>query len=130
MAGLQIEIKLVERSKLNKKVEELKNRISITFEAINADIAHQYLEKNIKEGNDVNRNVSYRNIQKLIKEMQSDNWFKTSEIAFDTNGRLIDGQQRLLAITKIDKPIILMIKKGCSPDAFFVMDSGKNKNTK
>lgn len=49
-------------------------------------------------------------------------------IAFDTNGRLIDGQHRLHAIIEAGVPIQISVTRGCSAASFSILDRGANRS--
>lgn len=59
--------------------------------------------------NDQNRNLSPRSVEKYESDMRDGMWGITSAtIAFDTDGRLIDGQHRLTALARVDDSEFVM----------------------
>ena len=48
-------------------------------------------------------------------------------IKFDWNGNLCDGQHRLSAIVKANRPVLMCIARNCDPADFVTYDSGVNR---
>ena len=96
------------------------------FKTITPDIAKLYLQKNTK-----NRTVTKSRVDAYCEEMKSGNWVCNGDtIRFDINGNLINGQHRLLAIIKSDKPIDILVVEGLPLEAFTTIDTGKMRNAK
>jgi hypothetical protein len=75
-----------------------------------------------------NRRYSTAIEAKYATEMRAGLWKTTHQgIAFDWDGFLLDGQHRLGAIVRVDKPIRLDIRVGCDPDTFDVLDVGHKR---
>lgn len=75
-----------------------------------------------------NRRYSTAIEAKWAAEMRAGLWKTTHQgIAFDWDGFLLDGQHRLGAIVKADKPIKLDVRVGCDPDTFDVLDVGHKR---
>ena len=65
----------------------------------------------------------------MTRDMEQGEWPLTHEaIAFDVDGRLIDGQHRLQAITNHGKPISMWICTDVAPDAARYIDNGAKRN--
>lgn len=91
------------------------------IELITPEIAQEMLEHNTK-----NRNPSRRRIDYYRQEMGKGNWkLGTDMIAFDTEGNLINGQHRLIALKEYGKPLHFVVGRNMSVDAFAVIDTGK-----
>lgn len=105
----------------------LKNKLmSITtnLETITPERAQNWLdEHNVK-----NRPINETNLQALLHDMKTDNFHLTGEtIKFASNGDLLDGQHRLMAIAKSKKPCKMMVMRGLSSDAFKYIDTGRTR---
>lgn len=87
-------------------------------------VAQRYLEKN-----NANRPLSIRTIRELAQAMENGEWQVNGEaIKFDIDGNLIDGQHRLNAIIKSDRPIKTFVLRDLSADSFKTLDTGKKRN--
>lgn len=64
---------------------------------------------------------------KLRAAIERDAWHVVGVIAFDRDGRLIDGQHRLTAIRAAGVPVPVIVLYGLDPDAFAVLDTGKKR---
>jgi len=76
-----------------------------------------------------NRKIRQKNVLWLSDLIKKGEWVVTHQgIAFDVNGRLIDGQHRLLAIAKsgIDTPIL--VTRNIEPEAFTAIDTHSRRN--
>lgn len=82
-------------------------------------IANAWLARNTN-----NRAPVQKQIDKLVTDLLNDAWMFTGEaIKFGTNGALLDGQHRLLAIAKAGVTAEVLIVTGVEPKAQNVMDS-------
>lgn len=98
--------------------------ISTTVECITPEIAKEYLKHNTK-----NRNINRRSVESLARDMKNGRFLHTHQgIAFDSEGTLIDGQHRLLAIVLADKPIEINVTRGLPPEAALFTDRGVSKS--
>lgn len=76
--------------------------------------------------NNGNRPVNQANIDKMVKDMLSNQWkYDGSPISFDKYGRLLNGQHRLKAIIKSGKTFPFKVNTGHQPEIFATMDIGK-----
>lgn len=97
---------------------------STAIETITPQIAQLYLKFNNN-----NRPLRKTHIRELASDMMAGNWQVTHQgIAFDTTGRLIDGQHRLHAIIEAGRPIQISVTKGCSASSFSILDRGSNRS--
>lgn len=72
-----------------------------------------------------NRNLSKSHVTYLANEIINGNWKLTHQgIAFDEQGRLIDGQHRLQAIINANIPIKMMVTTDEPVDKFAIIDRG------
>lgn len=82
------------------------------YESITPEIAREYLLHNSK-----NRIVKPRSVEAYARDMQRGDFRTTHQgIAFDTDGNLIDGQHRLLAIIMSNTPVTLLVTRGIPVD--------------
>jgi hypothetical protein len=91
---------------------------------ISPEMAAVFLEKNTG-----NRPVRKNVVDRYADEMKSGQWKATHQgIAFDINGRLVDGQHRLMGIMKADVTVKMMVTYNVEPDTFAVLDQGAKRN--
>lgn len=83
--------------------------IETTIVTITPQLAREWLASNIAN----NRNINHTRVAAYARTMASNGWNLTHQgIAFDEFGKLIDGQHRLLAIIRADKPVTMMVTRG------------------
>lgn len=93
------------------------------IETITPAIAKAYLLKN-----DNNRPLRQNHIRLLASDIKNGDWQITHQgIAFDSTGRLIDGQHRLHAIIQAGVGIQILVTRGCSSSSFSILDRGANR---
>ncbi len=91
------------------------------IENITPAIADEYLKLNTH-----NRKVSKASVAFLINEIQKGNWrFNGIPIIFGNSGKLLDGQHRLLAISKAGISKKFSVVRGVEDTAFITIDAGK-----
>lgn len=79
--------------------------------------------------NQENRKQSPTNANHLTRQIQNGKWmFNGESIKFDEDGRLVDGQHRLIAVVTANKSIDTAVSFGISRSAFHTMDTGKNRS--
>lgn len=79
---------------------------------VTSAIAEQWLE-----ANDGNRRLNWTYIGQLARDMKAGRFACTHQgIAFDTQGRLIDGQHRLWAVLEADMPVRMRVFYNESPE--------------
>jgi hypothetical protein len=92
--------------------------IRTAYENITPALAAEMLR-----GNSNNRKLRKDAIQHMASEMSAGRWVTTHQgIAFDDNGRLLDGQHRLHAIIKAGVSVVFSVSRGVPTDSFRVMD--------
>jgi hypothetical protein len=97
---------------------------STAIETITPHIAELYLKFNNN-----NRPLRKAHIKELASDIIGGNWQVTHQgIAFDTTGRLIDGQHRLHAIILAGVPIQISVTRGCSASSFSILDRGSSRS--
>jgi hypothetical protein len=81
------------------------------------------------ERNTANRKASALHVNALGRETTEDRWvFNGEPIKFARDGRLIDGQHRLMAVAKTGIPIETFVVFGLSPDAFATYNGSKRRS--
>lgn len=79
------------------------------------------------------QNTNNRTMRKLVvaryaEAIINDEWRLTQQgIAIDKNGVLLDGQHRLAAIVRAQKPIEIAMAMDCDPEIFKVLDTGATR---
>lgn len=90
---------------------------------ITPDLAAGWLDRNTN-----NRNVRPRKVSTYAAEILRGDWVVTGEgVKFDWDGRLIDGQHRLMAVVEADAPVQMFVFHGLAPDAQLVLDTGTKR---
>jgi len=98
--------------------------LTCRVETIAPHIAKAYLEKNFK-----NRKHSSMLVASYARDMKAGKWEITGDpIQFDTNGRLLNGQHRLLACVAADTPFQTAVVYGLNPSAQSIIDTGKPRS--
>lgn len=96
---------------------------SITVETL--DVTPD-LAKEMLNANEVNRNVSPDRVDRYKRAMLSDNWrFIGDPIRQGTDGRILDGQHRLIAIEESGVTVTLVVVRGIPVEDQKFMDSGR-----
>lgn len=94
------------------------------MERITPAKAAQYLKSN-----DGNRPLKEAVVRRFARALNAGHWRETHQgIAFNGDGRLLDGQHRLTAIVRTGVPARIMVSRGLSSDAFLVIDTGANRS--
>lgn len=93
------------------------------IETITPDLAAQYLQKNI-----INRQLRKMYVESLAGDMKRGDFILSHQgIAFDVNGRLIDGQHRLNAVVMSGVSVPMWVTRNVGVGAFRVMDIGAKR---
>ena len=109
-------------------VEELPNfsesQVKVSIETITPEEATAYLKANFK----ANRDKIHSNINSWALDMKQGRWkLSTDCIAFDVEGRLINGQNRLSAVEKANTPIQFLVARNFPTESINVLDLGKKR---
>lgn len=93
------------------------------------DIDPRTAEEILATRNQGNRPPKPNKVQQFAKDMQANRWGLTGDtIKFGSNGRLLDGQNRLSAAVRSGKPLRTHVVFGIDPNLFARMDIGKPRN--
>lgn len=88
--------------------------------AVGPEQAQKWLERNT-----ANRTVRPSRIKEYAAAMTEGRWLYTADpIRFDTAGKLIDGQHRLMAVVRSGATIDMHVVRGLSPEAQDAVDTG------
>lgn len=84
--------------------------------------------RGILSRNENNRKVSDQNILKYSRDMREQRWDVHMPIVIDTNGNLLDGQQRLLAALKSEQEkLTTVVVRNAKPSSQLTIDCGKKR---
>lgn len=96
---------------------------TINIETITPESAKLYLGHNTN-----NRNISKIKVKEYLEQMLRGQWrLSTDAIAFDTDGVLINGQHRLIALIEYGKPLQFLVGRNYKRETFSIIDTGKNR---
>ena len=94
-----------------------------TFEVVT--MTPQWASQLLGQTKQKNRKFKRRHLERLTSTIQSGNWYVTAQgIALDTENNILDGQHRLAAIVRAEKPIQIMLGRNLDPAIFNVVDTG------
>ncbi len=96
-----------------------------TFEVekITPSIAKRYLA-----ANRANRPVSASIVRSYVDAMRRGEWLMNAEaVKFDRDGRLVDGQHRLVAVESSGVPVQMLVARGLDPAVFKTLDTGHKR---
>lgn len=97
---------------------------SIALVKVTPALAEEWLGKNTH-----NRNIRQAAVAAYARDMEAGHWQITAEpVKFTTDGTLLDGQHRLLAVVKAGVPVEMFVAKGIASDAQRVMDTGAKRS--
>lgn len=81
--------------------------------------------------NELNRSINKKNILKLTTDVQSGDFsFNGQAIVLSVDGRLLDGQHRLMVIVATGQPLMFTVSTGVETKAQRDMDSGDPRKLK
>lgn len=91
---------------------------------VTPELARLWLEFNVN-----NRNVNPSRVAQIARDMTAGLWKQNGDsIRFDREGRLIDGQHRLLAVIESGRPLSTFVVRGLEPDAQTTIDTGQARS--
>jgi len=97
--------------------------ITATFEEITPEIAADMLGRMRR-----NRPVRDRQVAKITRDIKAGRWHLNGDsVKIGADGRLIDGQHRLLAIVNSDITVLTLVVRGVEPDAHHTIDTGLSR---
>ena len=114
------------------QAEKLDNRLFTTRTmvskviTITPELAQQFLDERVK----IVHNKSHARIEQYAAVMNNDGWLTTHQgIAFNWDGKLVDGYLRLQAVARSGKAITTPVTFGLDPDVFRAIDTGFSRKS-
>lgn len=104
--------------------EQTPVNLTHTLTLVTPEQAKEWLSNKLEN----QRRVSPTRVKNYQKQMIEGTWEPWSTLMFTTNDQLIDGQHRLEAVVKADRPVHFIVAKGFPPDAILTVDQGKSRN--
>lgn len=94
--------------------------LSVETVLITPQLAKEWLATN-----ENNRSIKKAKVSSFARQMESGEWMQSGEpIIFDSNGKLANGQHRLLAVIESGASVQMLVVSGVQPEAQSVMDTG------
>ncbi len=91
---------------------------------VTPELARLWLEFNVN-----NRHVNPSRVAQIARDMSAGLWKQNGDsIRFDREGRLIDGQHRLLAVIESGKSLSTFVVRGLEPEAQTTIDTGQARS--
>lgn len=98
---------------------------SVGWELVSPASAENWLGKST---NEANRNARRRKVEQYARDMAEGRWTESNDaITFDEDGKLLNGQHRLMAIVKHGKPVEMLVARGVPRSAQVAMDTGSKR---
>lgn len=95
-------------------------RVTHKTMSVEPDQAQKWLECNV-----ANRTLRPSRVKEYASAMQEGRWLYTADpIRFDLDGKLIDGQHRLMAVVKSGCTVEMHVVRGLAPEAQDAVDTG------
>lgn len=106
-------------------LEKQKKDVSHKVVDVDPRMANQWLEGNHKK----QRSLSQKKVNTYAASMENGDWQFTGEpLIFDTNGDLINGQHRLMAVIRSGCTIPFMVISGVDEKSYNYIDIGKKRS--
>ena len=97
-----------------------------TFEVVT--MTPQWASQLLGQTKQRNRKFKRRHLERLTNTIQNGNWYITAQgIALDQDNNILDGQHRLAAVVRAEKPIQIMLGRNLDPGIFNVVDTGSTR---
>lgn len=97
--------------------------VRVALLTVTPEKARQWLKRN-----ENNRSLSKHYVSRYASLMRDGEWMISPDaIAFDTEGRLINGQHRLTAVIQADAAHDFIVARGLDPKVFLATDGGKKR---
>lgn len=99
-----------------------------SIETITPAKAQEYFNTTQMDDNKRFRPISRQYVHSYADTMKKGRWMLNGEpIVFDTDGILINGCHRMLAVVEAGIPVMFEVKRGVEPDAFTTYDNGRHR---
>lgn len=99
------------------------SEITSNVVTVSPELAKKWLEGMVEN----QRKPSERSVVKYSRAMSQGAWETASPLSFDSEGRLIDGQHRLLAVIRANRSVDFIVLRGLSKSAIHALDMGVNR---
>lgn len=96
-------------------------KIDAKVELVTPMQAKQWIDENNLENN---RSIIKARVDSYVRLIQAGQWMVAQPIVFDQNGKLLDGQHRLVAVYKSGRAVEFLVARGVDANAFWVIDTG------
>ena len=91
-------------------------------------IAPEMARRWLADGNVANRHLVQSYCERLARDMKEGRWILTHEgIAFDSQGRLLDGQHRLRSVVIADVAVEMFVWLNITPKALLAINTGRKR---
>lgn len=97
--------------------------MSVTAEAmlVSPELAKEWLRQNTS-----NRRPSEKVVERYSRDMAAGRWiFNGEAVKIASSGKILDGQQRLMAVVKADTEVLMMVVMGLDETTQASMDQGR-----
>ena len=96
-------------------------------ETITPMLARKYFNTSQGEGKKF-RPISQQYVHSYADTMKKGRWMENGEaITFDTNGNLVNGCHRMLAVEEAGIPVRFLVVRGVDPESFTTYDNGRHR---
>jgi hypothetical protein len=93
---------------------------AVSIETITPDAAELLLDGNVD-----NRKLREHRVRRYQASIEAGDWTLTGDaICVSPHGRLLNGQHRLSAVARANKPVQMVVLRNCPEEAFAAMDQG------
>lgn len=104
--------------------KKINSAMTISVETIDPKAAKRDFENRAK-----NRAIRNPTVNYYLQQMRANNWHLTPEgIAYNTKNQLIDGQHRLKALSKYEKPLKFVVFRNVDPETFQYLNQGRTRS--
>lgn len=99
------------------------------METVNIEYVDTDYARNLLKSNTINRPINQTNLKMLVSEMKNGNFvFNGDTITITSDGKIIDGQHRLLALIESGYSGNFIFVRGVAESAFSTKDNGKKRS--
>lgn len=100
--------------------------VKVRLMAVEPRAAEEWLKKNCEN----NRRVVWSRVKQYAADMRAGKWRLSDQaVSFNAEGRLVNGQHRLLACIEAGCEFVTLVVFGLPADSMFTLDGGKKRTT-
>ena len=93
-------------------------------------VTPRWADEVMRKRNTLNRKVERRRVKRYARDMIDGNWhIAADDICFYANGRLANGQHRLLSVVESNTSVLMAFKFGVEEAAIHAIDEGRTRST-